>query len=270
MKIKTKNHYLLWIDLLGTKNKIDNDKNDEYINLIYDLYKQTLNFVEKVYKKVYKNIKIKYKIYSDNITVAIEQNDGDSVTEASYKKGIITDFATYFQLVALEKEILTRGVITIGKLYINNVFICGKALNRAYELETETAIYPRIIYDSEIVNYFLESNQLCENTNRDADGIFYIDIFKSMFITQKLQGKLNNIKTALLNIWSNEIYGKNYSEMNNKQKKQKKTNYKHLQKIYWLANVFNDYGNQHDKYLTLPFLNGDKLQILYNEGNYHV
>ena len=269
MKIKTKDHYLLYIDMLGTQKKVLNDNNDEYLKTVYELYQTTLKALDFVYKETYKDIDIKCKIFSDNIVLAIEKKDDDGELYTSYKKGIIADFATFFQSYALQKEILTRGAITIGKLCFDDILIHGEALVRAYQLESKVAIYPRVIYDSEIAMSFIQENDRREKTNRDIDGIFYIDIFKSLSYSQKLGGALEDIKIALQNIWCDILYKKPYKDFNSTigKPKEYKTNYKHLQKINWLISVYNNYcqtSNQDDLKISVP---DDKTLILCKEGN---
>ena len=255
--------------MLGTQERVANDKDDEYLKLVYDLYNTSLKAIEYIYKETYKGIDIKCKIFSDNIVLAIEKKEDDGELYTSYKKGIIADFATFFQSFALQKGILTRGSITIGKLYIDDIFIHGEALVRAYQLESHVANYPRIIYDSEIAMSFIQENDRKEKTNRDTDGIFYIDVFKSMSYSQKLDGAMENIKKSLLDIWCKILYKIPYKEINSVigKPKQYKTNYKHLQKINWLITIFNNYcenSNQTDLKISIP---DDKMLILCKEGN---
>lgn len=42
---------------------------------------------------------------------------------------------------------LVRGGITIGDFYIDDMFVWGAALVKAYELEEKIAVYPRVILD---------------------------------------------------------------------------------------------------------------------------
>ncbi len=269
-KIKSKVYYLLYIDLLGTIEKLDKDKDDEYLNIINDLYNETLLILDRVYKDTYRNIEIKSKIFSDNVVLAIEKKDTDDTQKTSFKKGIISNFAAFFQTTALQRGILTRGAITIGELYFDDIFINGKALNRAYLLESQVAIYPRVIYDNEIVMSFIQEYDRRQKTNRDADGIFYIDIFKSLSVLQEELGVIDNIRTAILNYWSQTIYDVEFKEINNiiGKPKTKNTNYKYLQKLYWLITVYEKWcENSNKKEYKLPMPLEDIDILLVWEGN---
>lgn len=70
---------------------------------------------------------------------------------------------------------LVRGGITKGKISYNkklNIF-WGESVNRAYELESQNAFYPRIIVDRQI-DTFLNNDYF----RQDFDGLSYFDFLK--------------------------------------------------------------------------------------------
>ncbi len=265
---KLKSHYILYIDLLGTKNNLTKDKESEYIEKIKAIYNETDRRLKLIYKEVYKNIKIKFKIFSDNVVFAIEKLGKEEDLQKSYKQDIIIELATYFQLLALEKEILTRGAITIGPFIMDKLMISGSGLVRAYELESKVAIFPRIIIDNEIVMHFLISNFLAKQIRRDNDGIFYINIFEKMH----KNFDYSKIVDSLKNIWSNCIYDTPFLNFNSVVGKTKphKTDYNKLQKIYWLITQYNSFCKNNDTAIKLPINTQNELNILRMEGNYYV
>lgn len=267
-KNELKPHYILYIDLLGTKNNLTKDKENEYIEKIKAIYNETNQRLKLIYKEVYKNIKIKFKIFSDNVVFAIEKFDKEEELQKSFKQDIIIELATYFQLLALEKEILTRGAITIGPFIMDKLMISGSGLVRAYELESKVAIFPRIIIDNEIAMHFIVSNYISKCINRDNDGIFYINIFQEMYNNVNSSKIVNSIK----NIWSNCIYNTPFLNFNSVIGKPKvhKTDYNKLQKIYWLITQYNSFCKNNDAAIKLPIDTQNEFNILCMEGNYYV
>jgi hypothetical protein len=98
----------------------------------------------------------------------------------------------HIQISLIAKKIIVRGSVTIGKVYLKDDTIFGPGLNRAYELEKDLAIYPRIIIDPDVF-YILEKAPLIKATHHDvameqesirnlisqsADGMWIIDYLK--------------------------------------------------------------------------------------------
>jgi hypothetical protein len=51
------------------------------------------------------------------------------------------------QIKLIGYEILLRGGIVVGKLLHENNIMFGPAFNQAYDLESKSALYPRIVID---------------------------------------------------------------------------------------------------------------------------
>lgn len=97
-------------------------------------------------------------------------------------------------LVCLQGElihqgVLIRGGVAIGKVYLEGNTIFGPAFNRAYELESRFANYPRIVLDHEIFendhlhskhnSYEDEVGYLKSQLRQDGDGLYFIDYLKA-------------------------------------------------------------------------------------------
>jgi hypothetical protein len=79
-------------------------------------------------------------------------------------------------------DILLRGAISIGKISmepdmaIGDDILFGPALVRSYELESQVAIWPRIIIDSPVIEKANQEGSLWpEYINKDEDEEFFID-----------------------------------------------------------------------------------------------
>ncbi len=78
----------------------------------------------------------------------------------------------------------TRGGVAIGGLIHKSHLVVGEGLVRAYKLESELAIYPRVVIDRSIIrllidgpmpNMVLFRNRLAHLVRQDADGAYFID-----------------------------------------------------------------------------------------------
>ena len=66
-EIKPTNHLIAYIDFLGTKEKIKNDKDFTYLKFLKELYSILIEHIKKTNKNNEFLNKIKVKIFSDNI-----------------------------------------------------------------------------------------------------------------------------------------------------------------------------------------------------------
>ena len=75
--------------------------------------------------------------------------------------------------------LLIRGGITLGYCFSDDFMVWGKALVRAYEIESTIAIYPRIVIDpfADDIFDFLTKSKHKKLICRDFDGLYFIDIF---------------------------------------------------------------------------------------------
>ena len=86
----------------------------------------------------------------------------------------------------LREGILCRGAIVRGKIYHSGRIAFGEGLIRAYDLERNAAVYPRIIVTDELQRRLTESDaqsplniRFASMLVRDHDGLWFIDPFHS-------------------------------------------------------------------------------------------
>ena len=106
--------------------------------------------------------------------------------------GVLAMFAALkkLQISMLNKNILLRGSIVFGKLIHKDNIIIGPALVNAYNVESKSAVYPRIVIDPIVVNLYLRKDGIIQAGRRrikdfdyeftfsdDFDGTYYIDYF---------------------------------------------------------------------------------------------
>jgi len=95
---------------------------------------------------------------------------------------------------------MVRGGITLGKLiHEENGALFGPAMNEAYELESKSAIYPRVIISFDAYKHLSEKlpeNKILNPIHKAFDGHQICDVI-SMF---PLEYDLNKIETKLKQI----------------------------------------------------------------------
>lgn len=222
----TKKCFIAYLDLLGTKEKIGVPQS---LDDIYTIYRDALNAHKKFPNDDKPNLNV--KIFSDNILVSIEVNPEyeESLLDLDY----LLHFVIYFQLYALTHAAwLLRGCITMGELYIDNVFVWGKGLVHAYELESNIAIYPRVIIDKQntelssrlaILNSIEPSSAV--NTVTDSDGCQFLS-FEDISLSKSEEERLSGLKNRY--DWLIDDYFKKQFP-----------NPKIQQKIHWIVNYHN-------------------------------
>lgn len=223
-------HAIVYLDLLGTTSKIIKDAHDSYLRDIYALYNSVQIFNKHEAFSPYGFNDIKVKIFSDNIILAIELNTGNDISRISN----LLSFTSLMQINAIiHHSWLMRGGITLGDLFLDDLLVWGPGLVRAYKLESNFAIYPRIVIDP-IINSFI-TNELREEKIwdslflEDIDGWSYLN-FLNYYNSQDAQG--NDHREKLLKdsfdklLSSIELSDKTYDE-------------KAYQKVQWYKNYVN-------------------------------
>lgn len=165
--LNTEQYYVVYIDFLGAKNIITQDKEDKFLNDLNNIYK---NAIWDAKEFTGTNLDgLVTRIFSDNILFAIKI--GDNFIEESHKMLMLIQLAMHFQVRALKKGYLVRGGIAKGSLYHCNDFIYGKGLVDAVLLEEQAAIYPRIILQDGLETF------IGDLIIRDEDGACFINYY---------------------------------------------------------------------------------------------
>lgn len=173
-QLKLNEYYILYVDILGYKNKMDSLKNNssgqsDFLNQINDI-------VQDCYKKEReqrkRNSPIKVKVFSDNIIFTIRVLSESYYNNENVKR--LCSIASRMQEMFLKRYgILFRGSITKGQLYIDDKFVFGQGIIDAYMLENNLALYPRIIIDKKI-----ENEPYIANSKHRIDSRLLFDDYK--------------------------------------------------------------------------------------------
>ena len=137
-----------YLDILGFKDWVEREKENPYkINTILDIF-DIVQFLSE-------ENSCSPLIFSDSMVRLIKFNN-----ESEFHKNFLSEIKhlAYAQLSVFcehdlnDHHFLLRGGITVGDIYNDKSKsrIFGPAFNKSYELESKSAIYPRIIIDPEI------------------------------------------------------------------------------------------------------------------------
>ena len=218
-ELKTEEHVVAFIDVLGATSMIIKDA-DASLNKIHSAYLKAKKLFDAWFlSNGLINELISITIFSDNIIIA------GKVTDAQVFKSVyraVHIMAAYFQGLLMVDGILLRGGITHGSFYKDDIMVWGTALVKSHELESKTAIYPRIVVDPDTIERigdpFSEENTKLFKLKKDSDGKYFVDYMKA-----NVQGN----DRALLRF---EI------DRNKKRISDNANDNRLLQKFYWHAN----------------------------------
>lgn len=172
-----KEYYIAYFDILGYKDFFAEtpDKAEDFLNAIHNAISNTLRSIQSFNSSPLANqlteSQIHYKIFSDNILIAIEKEDNVE----KEKMRILILFALVSEIqrnFIIKYRLFLRGGFTKGTLSINNDYIFGDGLIEAVEMEN-SAKYPRIVISKSIIDY-LFSVQLY--TTEEADRAINIEM----------------------------------------------------------------------------------------------
>lgn len=171
---------VVFMDILAFSDLIDRIEKD------IDLHKKihwALTHIES-YKKASKadyavQSNLQISVFSDSIVFSGET---DKYFEILWS-------AAWLHTQLLGFGILTRGGITIGKLFHSDKIIYGDGIIKAHDLESKAAVYPRIVLDPLLLSIIPEELRTLF-LSKDTDGLYYIDPFA-------FNGSLGNVDSQL-------------------------------------------------------------------------
>jgi len=191
---------VLFLDIVGFKSLVDQRKERK----IHQILTTSIAFENG--KPAFENTN-HTTAFSDSIVVS------HRLEAAGIQNTINT--AAMLSWLFLKQGVLTRGGIACGEIHHTRDRLFGPAMNEAYKLENELAIYPRIIVSDEIralVRRDTESapayrvNSDPEVLRQDFDGAWHVNIMThltlSPFITirdkqELFESKVDVIRAAL-------------------------------------------------------------------------
>lgn len=181
-----------FFDILGFRNIVDGTNDpDEVLRILETLKYQTIPSPEE------SALILEQKVSNFSDTVVRTTNIVSEINR-EYQLGIL--YNEFLDLIYIQyslindRDVFIRGSVTIDEIYQDSSYVFGSGLNRAYDLEKEVAIYPRIIIDHRVFS-ILEGTELLKASYRDLsteknyiknivresdDGVWFLDYLKAM------------------------------------------------------------------------------------------
>lgn len=191
-KYYTEEYIVVFIDLLGAKDKIANE-GDEALNIVHSAYNQTMDELKGLFSGTSaENLKPKVKMFSDNIAICFPSRENERYK--SFAAAALT--SAFIQNQFLHNNYLLRGGIALGDCFIDETMVWGKALVDAYKVESSIAIYPRIVIHPDTVK---KLNLAFDKRKQrwlaqDIDGLFFVDYIQERILRNKKLYVMNLLK----------------------------------------------------------------------------
>jgi len=159
-------NFILYMDILGGESLI----NSPQVVKLSTFIKWALDETKRV-NSIYNNTadeesKIYFKMFSDNIIIC---------SKANYK--FLLQFAAGWQRQLSDLGIFLRGALCYGNIIKEDDFVLGSGLVKAYKLESDIAVYPRIIIDKSFSDK-ADIDFLDAYTTTFRDDLLFVDYLR--------------------------------------------------------------------------------------------
>jgi hypothetical protein len=188
-------HFTAFVDLLGfseVSTITDDAARLKILNLLLSLSALRGEFdvqstAEETGTRSY--IKPAISTFSDHIVISYPLEPISTRTGFDEQMTAISILFNFNQLLtriasaALSIGFLIRGGATIGKLYHAGGVVFGEALVDAYQIESRTSIYPRVVLSSQITSrpVWLRAQSL--NLLKGVDGLYHFNYFTMLALS---------------------------------------------------------------------------------------
>jgi hypothetical protein len=175
---------IAYIDILGFKNIIENEKENAIkkitgcINKGLQSYNKLLrntsdNEIDFTGAKIIDIKNPKHLVFSDSVIFHIEDEENNLI-RFLFALGCL-------QKSFIEHNIFIRGSVAKGEIFEDKKNVFGPGVNEAYKLESEIAIFPRIVIHDDLVLKLKEKEaqfpllKLNRYIIEDYQGVFFLD-----------------------------------------------------------------------------------------------
>lgn len=236
------NRVVAFLDVLGFQeklfqfekeaiSKLNQEKEQEFENLEKGQFLQSIqadDFINTFLEAISKvdNDKFKYYLFSDNICITLNyDSDKNLLLELLM---LISDLFYSFA----QKGYFLRGGIDFGKFISQDRIALGVPLVKAYKLETETAVYPRIVISQDFKKIFEEYT-----TGNEQE--IQLPIFIKSLILSSCENNYLNVFLKVFQTDEKEVYFKNIRESIIKNLEENRMKEKVYVKYEWLAKEYD-------------------------------
>jgi len=159
--------YAALLDVLGYRQRLDEDRQKGVL-----AFKDSLTSALLVLSNL-NEADFSYQAISDTIIVTCSQRD----SFISFLEALRT-----IQLAFLDEGLFVRGGVSYAQHFKSGPITYSHAVARAYELESRTAIHPRIVVDHNIIEMFRSAGELTALAESgllvDRNGVSFLNILQ--------------------------------------------------------------------------------------------
>jgi hypothetical protein len=199
---KHEEQFTAYIDLLGfkefsTQKDVESDeKRQEVLGFLRTLSMLRGDFdLQSTTQEIGKTSYIKPAIstFSDHIVISypLDPISADGGLDEQFTPVLVmlqfNDLLTKIARAALRIGFLVRGGATIGKLYHAQGVVFGEALVDAYEIESRTSIYPRVVLSHKITSRF-KLIETQPSIMKCDDGLYCFDYYSNLVLDTGIIG----------------------------------------------------------------------------------
>lgn len=174
MTARYENYLLTYLDIMGFKDMVEESASDpvKVGQIVWIL--QHMKRQAEMGNYLLPERKQKIQNFSDLIVRAMPLTPAENLTQQVTLECWM--LASIQSELILEQGILLRGSVSVNQLYMHENLVFGPALVRAYHLESEIAMYPRIVIDPVIMQIMNDDiAPLDWYLIRGDDGAYFID-----------------------------------------------------------------------------------------------
>lgn len=168
-----------WIDILGMRNKMRKSNDAEEI---FNIMAKLQHFVENACEDLFKAGVLNFLQLSDGFIIVSEMQYINELCE------ILCEIQWHV-LLHLDDLKLLRGAVTAGKVSMSEDarLIIGPAFIEAYAMESDNAIFPRILFADEIYQHINPKDLIFKHIKEDGDHFKYLDFITYSIKKQSLR-----------------------------------------------------------------------------------
>lgn len=168
--IEYEDRIVAFLDVLGWESSIDGSTSNSYlVQEMGNCLKFAFNKMTFTNAAVTKS-QMQISLFSDCIAISINTKFGLPWIFVNAIYSIIDSFMVSGYAV--------RGGMAKGNLVHRDSIIYGPALNIAYRIEKEIAIYPRVVVDKELAQQFMERQFFYEDPKNPEKANGYLDLWR--------------------------------------------------------------------------------------------
>lgn len=169
-----------WIDILGIRAKIKNEEKYD-AEAIINIMSELASYVSAACDKYCAKDEMSYLQIADGFMI---------VSDLKNANQLCSILAEIQWKILIKLKMLARGAVTAGNVSVTNEgnLIIGPAYVDAYAMESENAIYARIILSDDFIE---ATKDFCtfKYLKEDTDKVMYIDYIDYIMTTQTIDEK---------------------------------------------------------------------------------